>query len=256
MSHVWLPTLKALGLMAGMFAMLEVGWRIGRHGTLRGRSPGGTGALEGALFALLGLMIAFTFSGAASRFDSRRALIVQEANDIGTAYLRVDLLSQEAQPAIRDAFRRYTDSRIKTYEIAHDAEAARAEYRRSQAIQAELWARSTQACDGRKDAATTSLVLASLNTMFDTASTRSAAVGLHPPGVVFGLLFILALGCALVAGHATAVSAERHWMHRVAFTLAMAISFYVILDLEYPRRDLIRVDAFDHLLVEARRNMR
>jgi len=59
----------------------------------------GTGTIEGAVFALLGLLIAFTFSGAAARFEDRRALIIEETNDIGTAYLRLDLLPASAQPA-------------------------------------------------------------------------------------------------------------------------------------------------------------
>lgn len=256
MSHFWLPSLQALGLAVGMLVMLELGRRLGRRSIQRGGSTGGTGALEGALFGLLGLLIAFSFSGAAGRFDARRALIVQEANDIGTAYLRVDLLPQDSQPAIRDLFRRYVDSRIKTYELTADPEAAHAEYGRSQDIQAALWARSTQACEERKDPSTTSLVIASLNAMFDTASTRAAATEMHAPGVVFALLCVLALVCSLVAGHAMAAAERRHWLHWVAFAAAVGVSFYVIADLEYPRRDLIRVDAFDHLLVEVRRSMR
>jgi hypothetical protein len=58
----------------------------------------GTGAVDGAVYALLGLLIAFTFSGAAARFDERRGLIVEEANDIGTAWLRLDMLPASAQP--------------------------------------------------------------------------------------------------------------------------------------------------------------
>ena len=104
MDYVWHTALISLVLFAGMLVLLDVGRRIGLR-KLAADPEGahiGTGTVDGAVFALLGLLIAFTFSGAATRFDERRNLIVQEANDIGTAYLRVNLMPDGAQPAMRD----------------------------------------------------------------------------------------------------------------------------------------------------------
>ncbi|MCX7347285.1 MAG: hypothetical protein NTU78_16405 [Alphaproteobacteria bacterium] len=112
----------AVPLFAGFFGLLilciEFGRKIGQHWAKRDleKERPGAAAIEGAVFALLGLLIAFTFSGAAARFDERRDLTVQEANAIGTAYLRVDLVPGDLQGALRDAFRRYLDSRVTTYE--------------------------------------------------------------------------------------------------------------------------------------------
>lgn len=94
------------------------------------------------MFALLGLLIAFTFSGALSRFDSRRFGAVDEANAIGTAYLRIDLLPASTRPKLREAMRAYTDSRIATYRLLPDIAAARAELERSRALQAEIWSQA------------------------------------------------------------------------------------------------------------------
>ena len=88
----------------------------------------GESAAEGAIFALLGLLVAFTFSGAASRFDARRQLIVEETNDIGTAYLRLRLLPLSAQPALREQFRQYVDARLAFYRKLKDMPAAMAEH--------------------------------------------------------------------------------------------------------------------------------
>lgn len=108
MNHALISLLIASALFFGMMLFLETGRRIGVR--RRAQDPegagAGTGAVEGAVFALLGLLVAFTFSGAASRFDARRALVAEEANAIGTAYLRVDLVPANAQPALRDLFRR------------------------------------------------------------------------------------------------------------------------------------------------------
>src|SRR6187551_2897108 len=111
MSFRLLAVLLTVALFAGMMMCLEIGRRIGTvrlaqdpEGLARGAS-----AAEGAVFALLGLLLAFTFSGAASRFEDRRWYIDSEANAIGTAYLRLDLLPEEARAPLRELFRRYTD---------------------------------------------------------------------------------------------------------------------------------------------------
>ena len=94
MSHAVTVFVFTFGLFLGMLLFLEIGRRIAvrRMREDTGTAGEGVGAVDGAVFALLGLLIAFTFSGASSRFDTRRQLIVEETNDIGTAYLRLDLL--------------------------------------------------------------------------------------------------------------------------------------------------------------------
>src|SRR6185503_14760799 len=91
--------LYTTGLLAGMLILLEVGRRIGlrRMAVDTEGARAGIGTVEGALLALLGLLIAFSFSGAAARFDARRQQIVDEASDIGSAYALVDLMPPEAQ---------------------------------------------------------------------------------------------------------------------------------------------------------------
>jgi len=117
MNQIVAALLFAVGLFIGMLFLLEIGRRIGAR-KLANDPEGartGTGAIEGAVFALLGLLIAFTFSGAASKFDTRRQLIVEETNAIGTAYLRLDLLPASMQPALRESFRHYVDARLGAY---------------------------------------------------------------------------------------------------------------------------------------------
>ena len=97
------------------------------------------------MFGLLGLLLAFTFSGAAERFDARRALIVEVDNDIGTAYLRLDSLPPEAQPELRDLFRQYVDARLAFYRKILYPEAAQAEMARVNQLQNEIWVRAVTA---------------------------------------------------------------------------------------------------------------
>jgi hypothetical protein len=117
------------GLLFGMIMLLETGRRIAIRRIAQDPEGAhkGLGVVEGAVFSLLGLLIAFTFAHAATRFDDRRQLIIEEANDIGTAYLRIDLLSESARPAMRQLFREYLDSRLATYHKLADVAAAKAE---------------------------------------------------------------------------------------------------------------------------------
>jgi hypothetical protein len=262
MDYIWLTSLISLALFAGMLFLLDIGRRIGLR-KLAADPDGahiGTGTVDGAVFALLGLLIAFTFSGAASRFDERRNLIVQESNDIGTAYLRVNLMPDSAQPAMRDLFRRYLDSRIEMYRAFHDTgnvEAAAATYDRSTRLQGEMWSHAVAAArtEGASPGATM-LLLPALNQMFDIASTRMLASRMHPPLVIFAMLFGLALVGAVLAGYGMAGSKTRSWIHMMGFAAVMAGAVNVIIDLEYPRMGLIRVDSFDQARVELRAGMK
>ena len=94
--------LFAVGLLVGMIALLEVGRQLGRRrlGRDEERARAGLGAVEGAVFALMGLLVAFTFSGATSRLDGRRELIVRETNAVGTAWRRLSLLPADRQGAV------------------------------------------------------------------------------------------------------------------------------------------------------------
>ncbi len=257
MSRSVLSILAAGGLFLAMLASLEVGYRLGtrRLGADPERERTGLATVDGAVFAILGLMIAFTFSGAAIRFDARRTLIVEETNAIGTAWLRLDLLASDAQPGLRDLFRRYLDSRLEAYRLVNESsDAAFAEWGRGVAMQQEIWAAAIAAT--RADPAPRILVLPALNAMFDVVNARRMAIDTHPPAIVFAMLFGLALACAVLAGHGMAGGRALSRTHVLAFSVVVAATMYVILDLEYPRVGLFRVDAADRMLVELRESMR
>ncbi len=247
-----------LGLFLGMLVLLEAGRRVGqRRQAIDGAGAGaGLGAVDGAVFGLMGLLIAFTFSGAAARFDTRRALIVEEANDIGTAWLRLDLLPDSLQPALREKFRQYLDARLATYRAVPDMARVDAEMARATALQGEIWTLSVVAARQAQGSTAAMLLLPALNSMFDITTTRIVAARTHPPRVIFGLLAALALACSLMAGYGMAGAATRSWVHILGFAFILTITVYVIMDLEYPRLGLIRVDAFDSVLVDVRASMK
>lgn len=247
----------AVFVFFGILALFELGRRVGKRRAAEDAegARAGLGAVEGAVYGLLGLLLAFTFSGAATRFEHRRDLVIQEANAIGTAYLRIDLLPKDTQPALRDLFRRYVDSRLAAYAQLPDLGAAMAELERSNALQREVWRVAQEAAAQSPNPPRAHLIQPALNEMFDITTTRLAATQSRPPAVIFGMLIVLALVSALIAGHGMAVAKTRHWLYPLAYALVMSVTLYVILDLEFPRLGLIRVDAVDQLLVDVRASM-
>ncbi len=245
-------------LFAALIVSLEIGRRAGRVAFAAidaGERPAGLSAVETVAFGLLGLLLAFTFSGAAARLDMRRAQIVDEANAIGTAWLRLDVLPPAAQPKLRDAFRSYTDSRIALYRTFSQVglEEARAEYARSIGFQSEIWADAVAACREVPSAAV--IVLPAINAMFDIASTRIAATQMHPPLIVYVVLAAIALVCGFFVGFEMGATPVPSRAHMLMFAATLSLTFYVILDFEYPRLGIIRVDDFDQLIAGVRATM-
>jgi hypothetical protein len=258
MTYTLYTSLLAGSLFVGMLILLEVGRRVGLRQTARDPDGAhtGLGTIDGSVFGLLGLILAFTFSGAASRLDTRRQLIVEETNAIGTAYLRIELLPSDVQPALRESFLRYLDTRLAVYQKFSDPVAAKGELAKANLLQEEIWRQAvtaTRVADAHPDAG--KLLLPALNDMIDITTTRTIATQMHPPSILFVMLFGLAFTSALLAGYGMAGSKYRRWLHSLCFAAAAAVAVYVILDIEYPRLGSIRVDAFDQALRDLRESM-
>jgi hypothetical protein len=238
MSFAITNLIYTLGLLVGMLFLLEVGRRIGlwRLAVDTEGARAGIGTVEGALLALLGLLIAFSFSGAAARFDARRQQIIDEANDIGSAYMLVDLLPSEAQPPLRDKFRLYVDSRLEAYRKMPDLVAARAEFERSKSLQNEIW---TQAIAATRDSGyqpVAMLILPAISKMINISTERTMALHLasvngrrRVGGIGFTMsLFIAGLAFPNAADYAAA---------KIAIFIASVIAAVLGTIILYPRRD-------------------
>lgn len=258
MTQVAIGGLYCVALFLGMLAVMKAGLAVGAKARALDAEVSGTGAVESAVFALLGLLIAFTFSGAAARFDNRRTLITQEVNAIGTAWLRLDLVPEAARPRLQGLFKDYVDARIEGYATySTNPKAAFAALDRAAALQADIWKAAVEgvrAPDAVPGASV--LLLGALNDMFDIATTRAQATREHPPAAVYALLFVLGLTAAFFAGFGMAGKKVFPTLHAVGFAAIIATTVYLSIDLEYPRQGLVRVDDFDVALVELRATLK
>jgi hypothetical protein len=257
MQTILLSVLFAAFLFAGILGCMRLGWSTGRKRlqSLGEDSQAGLGAIDGAVFGLMGLLIAFTFTGAASRFDARRSLITEHTNAIGTAWLRLDLLAEPEREKARDGFRRYVDTQMEVVRNAGDPEAVQAGMNRLSTIQQEIWSTLVQAVRNDKSLPLSQTVLPPANEMFDLTTTRLMASRQHPPLAVFVMLSVLMLVSGLLAGYGMAKSERQSMLHLFGFAAIMSFSVYLILDIEYPRLGLVGIDSFDQSIIELRKSM-
>ena len=257
MNFILITLASTAGLFVGMLVFSEMGRRIGAARLARHPEIASKGSpAEAAVFALLGLLLAFTFSGAASRFEHRRHLIGEESNAIGTAYLRLDVLPADARPEIQDLVRRYLDVRTTVYHATDDQAETVARLAAAEALQGQIWEKAV-AASRRPEVAppAATFLLGALNEMIDITTTRAVASETHPPLIIFYLLGGLCLVGALLVGQGLAASQSRSWFYPVIFAAILSSAVYVIVDIEYPRLGLVRVDAADHILGDLRKSM-
>jgi hypothetical protein len=234
---------SAFFLFPAMILLLRMGHAL--H--LRHKTAPYNSAIEGAIFALFGLLLAFTFSGAMARFDAHRALIVEESNDIGTAYLRLDLLPPQLQPPMHQLWREYVTSRLHLYDKVGEEVS-----QRTKDLQEEIWEKSVAAAGSpgaNPDA--TKLLLPAINDMIDITATRQNAFHMHPPAAVYLLLFIMSGCCAFLAGYGMSLS-NHSWFYSIVLALTVTLTVYATLEIEYPRRGLIRLVESDQTFLQLR----
>jgi hypothetical protein len=247
----------------GSLILLNYGRQLGlrylsQHG---GESMTGLPTVEGAVFALIGLLLAFTISGALQRFDERRQLVVQEATAVSTAYDRLGLLEGDAQN-LRSRLKDYVQARIELYRTPHDfslwegAEMWSPEqHDKILQLKNEVWEAAIAACPQANYRPACGLVLPALSSAFEVARQRAGAAEKHPPQIVYMLLFGLGLGGSLLAGFGMSAAKARSWIHMVIFAATLAITLYVLTDMEFPRLGLIRIEEFDHFLADVHAQM-
>ena len=215
----------------------------------------GSNVLAGIVFSLLSLLMSFSFSLAVTRFEATRHILVEEANAIGTASLRVGLLTKADQPAIRTQMAKYADARLAFGEAlanGDDTTKATAETHR---LQATIWSAAMDSMDRASRESTRNQVTPALNQMFDIAATRQEAASTRLPGLIFLLLGVSSIASAILGGRALAGRTTRSWGHRIICSAVLAFVVYVIVDLDDPRQGLIRVDKADQMLRDVRASM-
>jgi hypothetical protein len=223
----------------------EVGYRIGRRQRSSAKAPpeSHVGAIQAALLGILALLLGFTFSLALQRYDSRSEAVVDEANAIGTAILRSELLPTSIAGEARTVLLDYLDGRVResTIPLANRAE-RQALLMKAEQDQATLWRLALAAAEEDRSEITSGLFVESLNELIDSYGRRNAALDRHVPEGVMLLLygaFLLTWG---IVGYTAGTSGYRPSLVAYLMLVFVLIVVFVVVDLDRPRRGLVQID--------------
>ena len=195
------------------------------------------GVVLTATMTLLGLLIGFTFSMAISRYDQRKSYEAEEANAIGTEYVRADLLPAADATKVRGLLKKYLDQRVLFYKTRDSRELAKTDTYTAQ-LQSELWS-VVQAAAAARPTPPVALAAAGMNDVLNSQGYTQAAWWNRIPTAAWALMATIAVCCNLLIGY------EAHGTGKnlvfVILPLAVSISFFLIADIDSPRGGVIRV---------------
>jgi hypothetical protein len=244
MLNDWPTWLIAVGLMCGLLAANELGFRLGRreHKQELDSSRTASGALKGSVYGLVALLLGFSFSATNARYDLRQRLVLDQANAVGTCYLRAGLLEKPYCDRIRESLRRYLRARLEYAAAGEDqARLSRANAEIERYLD-DLWNVVEESNRHHPDAVRNSLIIAAANEVIDLSSTRAWAGRNHLPAPVLVLLIASVLVTGVLLGHSSGQAQRRHPTLWLAANLIFALVLFVVLDFDRPHRGLIRVD--------------
>jgi hypothetical protein len=220
-------------------ACYEGGFRLGRWWQNRepGEQEGPTGVLVGSILALLAFLLAVTMGMASDRFDARRAIVLDEANAIGTTYLRAGYLPEPASSQIRELLRQYVPLRIRT----SSSDDLQGDIQKSQAILNQLWTIAEGVAKTTNQGDLVSTFIESLNDTIDLHETRVTAASARVPETVVLLLIIgsaLTLG---MVGFSAGLTRRRSLLTAAVLIIALGAVITIVVDLDRPREGFIQV---------------
>ncbi len=223
----------------------EVGFRIGRF--VQDRTDKEvktlTGSLQASVLGLLALLLGFSFSMAMQRYDSRSQAVIDEANAIGTAMLRIELLPEKYQQQVATSFEKYLDLRVAIATIDLTEREKRDAYNKQTSdVQRQLWSLAVSAADEDPRPVTTGAFINSLNGAIDSQGKRNALLQMHVPEPVLLLLFIVFISSGGILGYSTGLSGKRIVAPTAFVSFLIAMIVFIIIDLDRPKRGLIQVN--------------
>jgi hypothetical protein len=196
----------------------------------------------GSMLALLGLMLAFTYSFSMSRSDHRKEAVIAESNAISTAFLRADLTMEPGRSELRELLLEYARTRIVTAEMVKTPEQLQMVLARSLEAQSALWPTTKRALQGNVPGHLQASFVQAVNEVLDAHTKRFAAFHDRLPDAILMLLSIIAVVSVTVAGYQAGLSGNMNHWRRGAFVLILAALILIIIDLDRPLEGLIQVN--------------
>ena len=216
-----------------------------------GRVPEDLGSIEGSMLGAMALLLGFTFSIAISKFETRRQITVDEANDIGTAILRCDMYPDSVRNPLRADFKEYIEARIAYYAVGDNEEKIKQEIAKASEISGRIWKRVAIQAQNRENIAVTAQMIPAVNAMIDIVTTRDASRISRVPRLVLFVLLALVLISSFVLG-SDYNGKKRNRILIFSYALAMTLTLDLITELDRPREGLINLNAIEKKMTDLR----
>lgn len=231
-------------LLAAIIIAYEICFRIGRYYQRKTDQEikTQTSTIQAGILGLLALLLGFTFNMALQRFDNRSHAVIHEANAIGTAILRTQLLPKPYDSLTYDLLQDYVNLRLKISSI----DLTRIEERKSlneetDKLQNKIWEISIKAAEIDPRPVTTGYFITSLNDVIDSRGERDAILQRHVPEVILFLLFLVFIINGGLMGYSSGLGLKRAYIPTVMLTVLIVMVVFIIIDLDRPKRGLIKV---------------
>ena len=233
------PTLSlVLGLLV-LWLAAQTGAYLRRRRKLDEVEQEDLGIIVAAALTLLGLVIGFSFSMSVSRYDLRKNYEAEEANAIGTEYVRAGLLGTDDATKVREGLRSYLDQRISFYGAQTTRELEQINVSTAQ-LQADLWS-TVQAAAAAQPTPVVALAVSGMNDVLNSEGYTQAAWWNRIPTAAWGLMVAVAIGCNLMVGYSARRPLKERTREFVILPLIVSIAFALIADMDSPRGGFIRV---------------
>ena len=237
---VWIVVI----LFISMVLAIEIGSRLGLRprGSVSAGFTTHVNTIAASLVGILALLLGFAFSSSLHRFDDRSEAVVDEANAIGTAYLRSHLLPASVRSDVQKLLREYLDLRVQTSTVPLSDQSERELLvAKASRTQTALWDYALQAAEQDPNPVTSGLFIQSLNEVIDSLGKRDAALRRHVPEVALLLLYGTFLMAGAIVGYSAGVAGYRASFITYIMVALITLLVFIILDLDRPRRGLIEV---------------
>ncbi len=243
---IWYINEFVLFFVAFVFFVLviEVSFRLGRSNCDhkdddRNRH---VETLQAATLLLLGLLLGFTFAMAVSRFDARKAILLDEANAIGTALLRSQFLPSAQHHEVAALFREYLSARRDLYNAGIDQVRLGEVSAAASRIEERLWTLAVAAGSVEPRSVPVSLFIQSMNELIDDNEKRLVALENHVPEAVLLLLFFVSAIAIGFVSYGCGLTGRRRFGLNVIFAILIAMVITIILDIDRPRRGFVQIN--------------
>ncbi len=213
--------------------------------------PDSLGSLESSMLGLMALLLGFTFAMAISKFDTRRQVIIEEANDIGTAILRADLFPDSVRNLFRQDFKEYVEARIAYYDAGVDKNKIDSALKKGNYYSGRIWSREALLSQSEPNRVSHMQMIPALNSMIDIVTVRESLRKTKVPPVILLLLVILTLMSSFLVGYGYK-GKRRNPVMIAVFSLMTTITLYLILELDRPRRGILNLNSAAQHITELR----